>query len=113
MLTENHLKKLASGLKQFRVLFLDNTVELAGGGTVTVPLYVTRRSASVSDLTGGIQQEATLCLILKEEWDTLSPGRPPTRNDVATYQGRRYAFGEVYQVAPGNVDMLYRCKIKG
>lgn len=112
-LTVGHINDLKSGLEAFRVLFLASDVALHGGGSLTTPCYVTRRSARGDGVTEGILQYETLALFLKSDWDTASPGRPPGKNDVVTYQGRRYALESVVDVQPAGVDFVYRCRVNG
>lgn len=112
-LRKSDLQALKNGIDAFDILFLDSEVALQGGGTVTVPCYVTRRQARGDGMTEGINQYETLALFKLGEWDAAFPGRPPSKNDVVTYQGRRYALDSVVDVKPADVEMLYRCRVKG
>lgn len=112
-LTTAHIKQLKAGMENFRLLFVDSEVVLHGGGVVQVPAYVTQRTARSDGLTEGIDQYGTLALFLKDDWDAVSPDRPPGRNDVVTYQGRRYALNDSTTLQPAGVTFLYKCGVKG
>lgn len=119
-LTIGNINAFEQALGQMAVMFQLCEVELKDGGTIMAKAHVGirsagggMRSARAEDLTGGVYQEIKLAIILADDWDSKSPGRPPKKGDVITFQGQRSAFERVHTAAPAGNKMLYKMELKG
>lgn len=79
-------------------------IRSAGGGM---------RSARAEPLTGAVDQEIKLAIIMADDWDAVSPGRPPMKGDTFVNMGMRKAFERVHLAAPTGNKMVYKAEVKG
>jgi hypothetical protein len=115
-----NIAALEAAIQQLGVMFTECSVDLKEGGTIKARAHVGirsagggMRSARASELTGAVDQEVKLAVILADDWDTKSPGRPPKKGDIITFNGQRSAFERVHLAAPAGNKMLYKAELKG
>lgn len=121
--TQQTLLDFKATLKTFAGAFYNVDVikvEAPADPPITVKGYIGIRSSSSplrnsinSDLTGAADQDTYTCLFLAEDWDAVSPGRPPRKGDVVLGNGMRYAIDRTILAQPGGIPMVYKSQVKG
>lgn len=80
---------------------------------VSIPLHVSTRRASESDLTGGAQADSSLVATIDAAtWDAMA-GRAPQRGDVIWWTGQRHAVTEAHVAAPAGQAAFYKASLMG
>ena len=94
-------------------LMTPQQVDLFGGSTVSIRLYVGTRRAASPDLTGGADTENQYATIDADDWDAQA-GREPQKGDVITWTGRRFAVESNQMIAPdGTNKVFYKARLNG
>jgi hypothetical protein len=112
--TAQNISRMTAQLKQAAgALLQPQDVDLYGAGTVQVPLHVSTRRASESDLTAGAQANTSLVATIDAAtWDAMA-GRPPQKGDTIWWVGQRHAVVESHVSAPGGQAAFYKATLQG
>jgi len=116
MFTISNVNQIVNGLKDMAgALLAPHDVTLYKGDTISVRLHVNTRSASSTDLTGGIIQEQQLIATIDaSDWDAKAPaGRWPQKGDVIAWTDKTYVIDRAHLAAPAGVKAVYKARLAG
>lgn len=110
-----NIDKFINGFKRIAGATMSpQAVDLYKGDTVQVKMYVGRRRAASSELTGGMEQENQYATIDAADWDAKVPRGMPQKGDVVHWAGRRMAVEDCQVIAPdGATRAFYKARLRG